>query len=373
MTLGTDDRQTSGFFDFRRQFDIRTTTCHVGSDGHYARTACFSHHLRLLLVQLRVKDVMFDFTDIEHFAQELGYLDGSSTYQYRSTLLYHSYDLINDRIVFLAFGAIDTVVHIDTCNGFIGRDDHYIEFVDIPELACFGLGRTGHTGELVVHTEIVLQRDSSERLRSSLHFDVLLGFHSLMQTIGPTTTFHDTTGLLINDLHFTVIDDIIDIFLEEGVGFEQLVNGMHTFGFNTIVGEDIVLTLLTFICREGGLVLQFRHFGAYVRQDEEIRVFRRTGEGINTFIGEFDRLVLLIDHEIEFVGRDMHVFLVLLEVELFGLLHTHSDPRFREVFDEGFGLRHTFERSEERQFPGFFLFLVRRPHFGLGFREQFGS
>ena len=168
-----------------------------------------------------------------------------------------------------------------------------------------------------------------------------------MQTVAPTTTLHNTAGLFVHDLDLSAVDDIIHIFLEEGVGFEQLVNRMDTLGLDAVVGVDIVFALLHLVRRETGLVLEIRDLRSYVRQDEEIRVIGRTGEGIDTLIGEFDGLILLIDDEEELVCRDMHVLLILLEVELFGLLETHLDTRLAQILDEGLGFGQTFEGTEE--------------------------
>ena len=369
MTLRTDDGKTSGLFHFGRQLDIGTTTCHVGGDRYNTCPTGLSDYLRFLLVQLGVEDIMLDLTKRQHTAQELGYLDTGRTDQYRTTLVHHVHDLVNDRIVFLTLGAVDTVVHVDTGNWLVGRDHNDIQFVDIPELTCLGLCRTGHTGKLMIHTEIVLQRDRRESLGSALDLYVLFRLHCLVQTIGPATTFHNTACLLVHDLHLTAIDDIIDIFLEEGVGLEQLVYGMYALRLNAVVGQDIILALLLFFGSQTCLTFQLRHLGTYVRQDEEVRVVGRTGEGIDTLVGQLDGLVLLVDDEIELVGRDMHVLLVLLEVELLGLLEAHLDTGFREVLDERLRFRHSFERTEERQFSFFAHFLVHRTHLRFRFSQ----
>ena len=373
VPLRTDDSQTTRFFHLRRQLDIGTTTGHVRSNRNDACTTGFGNDLCLLLVQLGVEDVMFDFTDGKQFAEEFGYLNGSGTHEDRTTLTNHELDLVDDRVVLLPLGAVDTVVHIDTGDRFVGRDDDYVEFVDVPELTCFRLSGTGHTGELVVHTEVVLQRDGGKGLRRRFDLHIFLGFDGLVQTIRPTTTFHDTTRLLIDDLHLTAVDDIIDVFLKEGVGLEQLVHGVYTLGFDRIVGVDIVFALLTLFRCETGLMLEFRHLGTYVRQDEEMRIVGRTGEGIDTFIGQFDGLVLLVDDEIEFIRRDMHVLLILLEVELLGLLHAHFDTRFREELDECLGFRQTLEGTEQCQFTFLTLLAILRTHLCFGFGKEFGG
>ena len=290
---------------------------------------------------------MLDVTDIEHLAQEFGNLDGSSTDEDRTALVNHRHNFLDDGIVFLAFGAVNTVVHVVAGNRFIGRDYDYVQFVDIPELARLGLGCTGHTSKFVIHTEIVLQGNGSERLRCAFNLHVLLGFHSLVQTVRPAAALHDTARLLVHDLHLAAVDDVIHIFLEEGVGFEELIHRMNALRFDAVIGKDIVLTLLFFFGRQALHILEFRHFGTYVRQHEEIGVIGCTGEGINTLVGQLDGLILLINNEIEFVGSDVHILLVLLEIELFGLLQAHFDTGFGQIFDECFGFRQTFECTEE--------------------------
>ena len=111
----------------------------------------------------------------------------------------------------------------------------------------------------MVHTEVVLQRDRRKSLGSTLHLHVLLGFNRLMESIRPAAAFHHTTGLLIDDLHFAAVDDVIDVFFEECICLEELVYGVYALGLDGIVGENIIFLLLFFLGRESSLVLQFRH------------------------------------------------------------------------------------------------------------------
>ena len=259
MALSAYDCQTAGSFHLRCKFDIRTTTCHVRSDGDYARSSGLCHHHCLLLVQLGVQHVVRDLSERQHARQQFAYLHAGGTYQHRSALCHQSGDLVNHGVVLLAFGFVDTVVHIHTRNRFVGGDNDDVELVDIPELAGLCLGCTGHTGELGVHTEVVLQSNRCKRLRSSLYLHVFLGFHSLVQTVTPAAAFHDTAGLLVNDLYLVVVDDIINIFLKQRVGFQQLVDRVYALGFDTVVGQNSIFLCLLFFRRER-LVLQLRHF-----------------------------------------------------------------------------------------------------------------
>ena len=118
-----------------------------------------------------------------------------------------------------------------TSDRTVRRDFHYIKFVNFPELTRFGDSCTRHTWQLAVHTEVVLQGNSRIGLGSSLNFHILFGFNRLVQTIGITTTVHNTTCLFIDDEHFVINYYILYIFFKEGVGFEQLVKGVNAFAF----------------------------------------------------------------------------------------------------------------------------------------------
>ena len=84
MTLCTDDSKTSCCLYLRREFDIGTTTSHVGSDGDSTLTigalSCESNDVCLLLVQLGIKHLVGDtfslaglrvHIHVEHTTQEL--------------------------------------------------------------------------------------------------------------------------------------------------------------------------------------------------------------------------------------------------------------------------------------------------------------
>ena len=93
----------------------------------------------------------------------------------------------------------------------------------------------------MVHTEVVLQGDRGECLCSGLYLYTFLSLDRLVQAIGITTSVHDTTRLLVNDLHLTVDNHVFVVFLEHGVSFQQLVDGMYTLALDGIVRQYLVL------------------------------------------------------------------------------------------------------------------------------------
>ena len=145
VTLGTDDSQTTGILHLFGELDIGTTTRHVGSDSHYAWATCLSHHVRLMLVKLRVEDIMLDLAKGEQLTQQLTDFHRSSTHKYRATSFNQFFHFFDNRIVFLAFGTIDTIVHILASDRAVGWDNYHIQFIDIIELTCFRFSSTSHT------------------------------------------------------------------------------------------------------------------------------------------------------------------------------------------------------------------------------------
>ena len=75
------------------------------------------------------------------------------------------FDFIDDRVVFLPARFVDPIVRVLSRNRSIRRDNRHIQLVDVMELVCFGLSRAGHTGELLIKPEIILDRDRSLRSR----------------------------------------------------------------------------------------------------------------------------------------------------------------------------------------------------------------
>ena len=242
MALSTDDSQTTGSLHLVGELDVGTTTGHIGGDGDGALQTCLGYDVGLLLVEFSVQYVVLYLAHGEHTAQQLTDFYGCGTHKYGASLGHHLLHLGDDSVVLLALGLVDAVVHVVTCDGAVGGDYHHIELVDIPQLASLGLGRTGHTRQLVIHAEVVLQSDGSEGLCRSLHLHTLLGLDGLVQAVAIATPLHDTSCLLIHDFHLALFGhDILGILLKHGIGLEQLVDGMYALALYGVVGEEFVL------------------------------------------------------------------------------------------------------------------------------------
>ena len=218
----------------------------------------------------------------------------------------------------------------------------------------------------MVHPEVVLQGDGGVGLGGGLHFHVFFGLDSLVESVGVAAPFEDTTGLFVNNLDLVVHHHVFHVFLEEGVGFKQLVDGVHALRFHGEVAQHFVFLLLA------GVVvatnpLNFGYLGSHVGQHEEVGIVVGSSQEVETFFGEFNGVLFFVDHEEEFIVDDVHVFRLLLHVEVFDFLQQGFHARFAQEFDEGFVFGQTPMRSEQ-QFASFALVFVG----GLSGEELFG-
>ena len=65
----------------------------------------------------------------------------------------------NDGAEFTSFGAENQIVFIDTDNWAVRWNLNYVERRDLLEFSSFGKSGTSHTGELIIETEEILERN----------------------------------------------------------------------------------------------------------------------------------------------------------------------------------------------------------------------
>ena len=119
--------------------------------------AGLGHDLRLPAVVLGVQDIVIDAAQLEQAAEQLADLDRGRTHQHRQLQFVQVRHVIDNGLVLLLLGLVDHVVQILARDGPVRGNDHHIQLVDAAELGLFGLGGTGHAGQLLVHAEEVLQ------------------------------------------------------------------------------------------------------------------------------------------------------------------------------------------------------------------------
>ena len=348
MAFSSDDCQTAGGLDLIREFDVGTTARHVGGDGHGAGLTGFGNDFSLALVQLGVQDLVFDVSDVKHAREQFADLDRGRTHEDRSAGFAEGYDIIDDGVVLLALRFVDEVFAVLSGNGPVGRDDHHVEFVDVPQLSCFCFGRAGHARELVVHTKVILERNRSVGLGGRLHLHVFLRFNGLMQAVGVASAVHDAARLLVDNLDLVVHHHVVHVLLEQGVRLQQLIHGVDARTLDRVVGHQPALLfefgfLVTLTAVDGH---QFRR---QIRHGEEVVVLHVGRQELNALLGQLHLVLLLVDDEIEIGIGFRHFTLVVGEVNRLGLEQLLLHALKTQKLDERLGLGQRAVRTEQGQ------------------------
>ncbi len=333
MALGADDGEAAGVFDFVGEFDVGASAGHVGGYGHGAFASGLGHDVGLLLVELGVEDVVGNVAQRELAAEVFGDFNRCGADQNGASGGHEFFDFLDDGCIFRFFGAIYAVVHVKARYGAVGGYADHVELVDIPELACFCFGRTGHAGQLVIHSEVVLQRNGGESLGCGFDFHTLFGLECLVKSVGVAAALHDAAGLLVDNFDFVVVNNVFLIFVEEGVGFEQLVDRVDALGLDGIVLKNAVF-FFGALCKVGN-----RLKGAELRRDvgenEERGVGDVAGQHVIALVSEVDLAVLFVDFIVEgFYGLG-HFAAVVLNVVALGFEQQRLHAVLAQEFDQG--------------------------------------
>ena len=264
VTLRADNRQTTRFLHPGAEFDIRTTTGHVGGNGHIARATRLRYNFGFALVLLGIQNIVLEFAQCHHTAQQFRGFNRSRSHQNRPARFHQTSYLIDDGGVLLSFGLVNQILFVFANNRTMGRNDHHIQLINLPQFAGLCFGRTGHTGQFVVHPKEILQGHRCKSLRSRFNFHIFFGFNRLMQTIGIATPVQYTPCLFIHNFDLVLINNVFNIPFKEAIRLEQLIDGMNPLRFNLKILHQNRF-LLGFV---GGLqvgLFNFRNHGTYIR------------------------------------------------------------------------------------------------------------
>ena len=185
MPLGTDHVQAAQLGNAVAQLDVGSAAGHVGGDRHAAFLAGLRHDLGLDLVVLGVQDLVFDPLCLEQGAEPLRLFDGPRADEYRHALLVPLDDLESDRLEpFFRIGK-DAVRLPDPAAGPVGRHLEDADLVNSPQFGGVRRGGAGHSGQLVVSLEEVLNGHASRGDRFQGDLQPLLGLDGLVQPVLP--------------------------------------------------------------------------------------------------------------------------------------------------------------------------------------------
>ena len=107
---------------------------------------------------------MLDALVFEQLRKIFTLFDRYRTYEHRLSLFVALLYLLDNGIVLALFCLEDNIGVIYSCDRLVCRHLDNIKAVDLPELVLLGERSTGHTRQLLVKSEIVLEGDSSDSL-----------------------------------------------------------------------------------------------------------------------------------------------------------------------------------------------------------------
>ena len=150
----------------------------------------------------------------------LALLDADRADENRLAALVALGDVLDDGVELGYLALVDQVCLVGSGHRLVGRDLHHAELVGGHQLGGLGGRRAGHPGELVVHAEVVLQRDRGEGLVLLFDLHALFGLDGLVDALAPAAPLEDATGELVDDLHLAVLDDVVLVLLVQLLGLE---------------------------------------------------------------------------------------------------------------------------------------------------------
>ena len=107
---------------------------------------------------------MLDVALFQQVGKPFRFLNRCGTYQHRLTFNVQVLNFFGGSNVLLVLRAVHRVRVLDAAKRLISGNYQHIKFVNLVELCRLGLSRSGHAGQLFIHAEVVLERDSRECL-----------------------------------------------------------------------------------------------------------------------------------------------------------------------------------------------------------------
>ena len=229
VAFRADDEEAAERLDAFAELDIRAAAGHVRRDRDRAHLAGIGDNLRFAFMVLRIQHVVLDAEVVEDGAELFRLRDGRRADEHRLPFLVDFLHGVADGLVLRAFRLVDDVRIVDALHRLVRRDDDDGEVVNLEELVLLRLRRARHARELVVHAEIVLERDGRERLALALDFHALFRLNGLMQAVAETAAGHDAARELVDDDDFAVFHDIVAVALHERFRAQRRREAMRVF------------------------------------------------------------------------------------------------------------------------------------------------
>ena len=240
----------------------------------------------LLGVEHLVRQLFF----IQQLRDDLGVFDRGGTHQHRLTAFIAIPDVLDGGLIFFARGLVHPVKLVLTPAGTVGRHHHGLQPVDFLEFVGFGIGRSGHTRELAIQPEIVLEGDRRHGLVFWLDRHPFLGLDRLMQAFAPAPPAHQASGEFVHDHDFILLHHVVLVAVVQVFGPQRCIQVVHqrdigrvieggTFRDQPHLEQDTLGVLMTLLGQE--------HLATFFIQGEIARLddaFASTGVGLTLLL-----------------------------------------------------------------------------------------
>ena len=178
-------------------------------------------------MEFRVQHLVRDLVLLQQAREELRGLDRRRADEHGLAARVAVLDVLDDRVELVLLRQVHEVRRVVADHRHVRRDHDDLEAVDLLELVGFRVGRARHAGELLVHAEVVLERDRGDRLVLLLDAHALLRLDGLVQAVRPAPADHRAARELVDDDDLAVLDDVVDLALEEAVRAQRRRQVMH--------------------------------------------------------------------------------------------------------------------------------------------------
>ncbi|OPY65435.1 MAG: hypothetical protein A4E57_03202 [Syntrophorhabdaceae bacterium PtaU1.Bin034] len=223
--------------------DIGPPSCHIGRDRDSLVSACLGHYFGFPFMDFRIQYMVRYPFPFQHLRKTLRLVDRKGADEHRFALRIQLLDLFHHGPELLFFRPVNDVGVIVPDERPVCGDDHNVQVIRLSEFHGLRIGRAGHARQLLVHSEIILERHGGEGLVLPLDLHVLFCLKGLVETVAEASAGHEPARKLVHDDDLPVFHDVIHVPAEQVVGLQGLVDmveELHIFGIIEVVHlEDL--------------------------------------------------------------------------------------------------------------------------------------
>ena len=215
--------------------NVDTSASHVCCNSDCSEPTSLSNNLGLTGVLLCIQYFMTNAALGQLASKILALFDTDGADKNRLTLCMTLGDVFDDGFELRELGLVDEVWLINAHDAAVGRNRHHLQGIGVDELGSFCLRRTGHTRQLFVHAEIVLQCDCCQCLVLFVDANALFGFDCLVNSFAPATTLENSAGEFIDNLYFAGVNDVILVAAVQLFGAQSNCQLVHKVLLHCVV------------------------------------------------------------------------------------------------------------------------------------------